>query len=207
MPVQLTPAACKDLRSQTDDIDAILTANPVVRVLILEPIPVRDPGAHSDPTHKALVTDGWAFTYIRIAAALSGEIGYGPAQMHVGSAARLTSIVRLDTADPASDNCPVEVSGFDVVYSNVDTPDPDSPPMIAQSLPPAPNGSEGGGEGGPAASSASPAPHPELAVAQLTTQRDKSRRLLEYVLADVSGKLAPGEPLGDILTTLEGLHV
>ncbi|KAI0641413.1 hypothetical protein C8Q79DRAFT_929919 [Trametes meyenii] len=133
MPVQLTPAnACRRIRTPTDD--AILTANPIVRIFTLDPIPPRDSG--NGPAHRALVTDGWTFTYIRIASTFSGHIGWGFDQLHAGAAVELTDIVRLDVASPESDgwapgslplpSSPVQVNGLAIKYTDADA-DADEP--------------------------------------------------------------------------------
>ncbi|KAI0646232.1 hypothetical protein C8Q79DRAFT_1009887 [Trametes meyenii] len=185
MPVQLTPAnACRRIRTPTDD--AILTANPIVRIFTLDPIPPRDSGSN-EPAHRALITDGWTFTYIRVASTFSSRIGWGFDQLHAGAAVELTDIVRLDVASPESDGCPVQVNGLAIKYTDadadadvqIDGPDPLLALPEDVELP------------------------VRALIAHLTAQRDKCRRLTEHVLEDFGDKFGPGGVFGDALLALE----
>ncbi|KAI0674224.1 hypothetical protein C8Q78DRAFT_989228 [Trametes maxima] len=149
MPIKLTPLSCERLRCPDDK--AILTENPIIRILVLQETTKQADGTDG---HKAFATDGATYTHILISPSVSALIGDNDTQVHVGSAVRLTRIARLPRNSRTG--CPVIVDGMEVEYLAEDylpsdayvssSPnsdnlsgepglEPDSPPMMVKPLP------------------------------------------------------------------------
>ncbi|KAI0366022.1 hypothetical protein BV20DRAFT_698140 [Pilatotrama ljubarskyi] len=173
--ISLTANACLRLRNAADD--AILTAQPVVRVLFLDSVAARGDAQPGIPVgYKAFVYDGTSYVYIALAAHLSAKIGDADGLLHVGSAVSLDQMLRLPNGPP---DCPVFVTAFTIQFAEGD---PDSPPLIYRSLRP---DAEGTGS------------NTNYEVHRLIAERDseRNRRLvLEHLLQDICRRdIAPGD--------------
>ncbi|KAI9068797.1 hypothetical protein FKP32DRAFT_1671915 [Trametes sanguinea] len=111
-----TPNACICLRNPQDG--AILTSQPVARVLLLE---------RADSGSRAFVTDG--ITYADLAFSTITATQTPSMELFVGAAVKLTAMTRLH---PPSIS-PIRVDAFEVVF-DIEDNDGDSPPLIVRSI-------------------------------------------------------------------------
>lgn len=88
--IVLTRDACCRLRDAADN--EILTAGPLVRVLVIEPR-----AHHWGGGYQVFVTDGQGYAHIAIASVLAQKLGSG---LHIGAVIRVLQATRNPADDP-----------------------------------------------------------------------------------------------------------
>ncbi|KAI0777602.1 hypothetical protein BD413DRAFT_609926 [Trametes elegans] len=106
--IALTPDACIHLRDRDPEHDGLLTAAPIVRVLSLQ----RTQRGET----IAFVTDGDIHTPVVFSDTLAAKIGDRDEKLHVGSAVKLTGLVRL----PADSPYRIKVTSFSLIWQGDD---------------------------------------------------------------------------------------
>ncbi|CDO77557.1 hypothetical protein BN946_scf184912.g56 [Trametes cinnabarina] len=200
--IPLTTHACMRLRNPEDE--DILAAQPVVRVLVLEPC------AAGNGVAKAFVTDGMSYTHVALTD-LMWRVRNSAVPVYVGAALKLTGLTRL----PADSVCPVLAHSFELVFASNEeledvaatSNDPDSPTLMVRSI-----------SGGSTLTmdtevdfAERTGPYDLTRVQRLASELNEERRrraLLEQLLADVCRDLAADHGRGllpSVVDMMEGL--
>ncbi|KAL1941632.1 hypothetical protein VTO73DRAFT_7071 [Trametes versicolor] len=165
--ILLTKDACCRLRDAADD--EILTARPLVRVLVIEARAFNRGGGY-----QVFVTDGQGYAHIAIAPVLAQKLGSG---LHIGTVIRLLQATR----NPADDPCSVKVECAEITYAGMHDVETD------------------GSEGPELDEALIRVTGDRQDVIQARNERDEERRrrrLLEYVMKVICRDLALGHKGG-----------